>query len=158
MERAAMRALPVVVGLMLAVTVHAAEVQDYYFGGGFGYNKVPEFTDAKTELQLFAGYTTQESFGLNPRYFDIALEAGYMDTSDADHDGWWLTPVLLAHVGPLTDLFVRAGGESGHDSGVVYGGGIAYRLEQNMAVRLEYVEHPKAHSLQVNVVYRPWRF
>lgn len=154
-----MRDFLLVVGLLAAGTVSAdSAVQDYYFGGGFGYNKVPDFDEAKTELQLFAGYRSADSYGLNPRYFSVAYEAGYMDTSDADRDGWWLTPVLFAHVAPLTDLFVRAGGEVGHDSGLVYGAGAAYQIERNMEVRLEYVEHPEAHSVQVNVVYRPWRF
>lgn len=155
-----MRRLILIIGLCVTGLVHAAseaQVQKYYFGGGFGSNKVPEFTETKTELQLFAGYRPGESYGLDPSYFSVALEAGYMDTSDVDHDGWWVTPVLFARVGPLTELFVRAGGEVGHDNGIVYGAGAAYQIERNMEVRLEYVEHPKAHSLQLNVVYRPWR-
>lgn len=155
-----MRRLMLIFGLLVTGLVHAADdgaVQKYYLGGGFGYNKVPEFTDTKSELQLFAGYRMGNRYGLNPSYFSLAVEAGYMDTSDADRDGWWLTPVAFAHVGPLTDLFVRAGGEIGHDNGIVYGAGAAYQIERNMEVRLEYVEHPKAHSVQLNVVYHPWR-
>ena len=93
-----MRRLMLIIGFMVAGVAHAADdehVQKFYFGGGFGYNKVPEFTDTKSELQLFAGYRMGNRFGLDPSYFSLALEAGYMDTSDADRDGWWLSEFAL---------------------------------------------------------------
>jgi len=156
-----MRYIILVAGLcMTGVTVAASDapVKNYYFGGGFGFNKVPGITDPKTELQLFGGYLPEDNYGLDPSIFTVGIEAGYMDTSDVDRDGWWVTPMVSAHVAPLTSLLVRAGAETGHDNGVVYGAGVSYQIERNMAVRLEYVEHPKAHSVQFNVIYRPWSY
>jgi opacity protein-like surface antigen len=154
-----MRGVLLALALLATGTAVAGEAwsgQRLYLGGGFGNNKVPEFDEVKTGIQLFAGYNLADSYGLDASRFSVAVEAGYIDISDADHDGLWVTPVLSGHVAPQTELFIRAGGEAGDDSGLVYGGGVGYHIERNMAVRLEYVEHPDAHSLQFNLVYYPW--
>lgn len=154
-----MRGIFLIVTLLLTGQAMAQEpgaLSRVYVGAGFGSNKVPEFDEPKTGIQAFGGYRIAGDFGLDPSRFSVAVEAGYMDTSDVDHDGFWVTPVLSARVAPLTELLVRAGGVTGHDDGLVYGIGAGYYIERNTAVRIEYVEHPEAYTLQLNVVVHPW--
>ncbi len=126
------------------------------FGGGFGSATVPEFTESKSVIQLYATYRTDGMYGLGSDNYSLSAELGYIDVSDTPRDGFWLTPLVAWHVTDLVDLLFRAGLEYGDDIGAVYGAGISYQLERNMAVRLEYVAHPYANVLQVNVVYYPW--
>ncbi len=126
------------------------------FGGGFGSTTVPEFTETKTAIQLYASYRTDGMYGLGSDSVSLSAELGYIDVSDTPRDGFWLTPMISWHATDLLDLMFRAGLEYGDDIGAVYGVGVSHQLERNMAVRLEYVEHPYARTLQVNVIYYPW--
>lgn len=126
------------------------------FGGGFGSTMVPEFTEVKSAVQFYATYRTDGMYGLGSDSFSLNAELGYIDVSDTPRDGFWLTPVVAWHATDLIDLLFRAGLEYGDDIGAVYGAGVSYQLERNMAVRIEYVEHPYAKTVQLNVVYYPW--
>lgn len=126
------------------------------FGGGFGAVTVPEFTETKSAIQLYATYRTDGMYGLGSDSYSLSAELGYIDVSDTPRDGFWLTPLVAWHATDLVDLLFRAGLEYGDDIGAVYGAGVSYQLERNMAIRLEYVMHPYANALQVNVVYYPW--
>lgn len=139
-----------------AVAQEAGILPRLYFGAGFGSNKVPDYDTPKTGLQAFGGYLVGQRGGLESGRITMAVEAGYVDTSDADRDGFWVTPVVSAGVAPSLELMVRAGAMSGHDDGLVYGIGAGYHIERNTAVRIEYVEYPEAYAVQLNVLVFPW--
>jgi hypothetical protein len=154
-----MRGVVFLLFLFSAGLVHAergVELERLGFGGGFGSTTVPEFTEVKTAIQLYTSYRTDGMYGMSSERFSYSAELGYIDVSDTPRDGFWLTPLVAYHATDMIDLLFRAGLEYGDDIGAVYGAGISYQLERNMAVRLEYVEHPYAKTLQVNVIYYPW--
>lgn len=126
------------------------------FGGGFGSASVSEFTESKSVIQLYATYRTDGMYGMGSDSYSLSAELGYIDVSDTSRDGFWLTPMVAWHATDRIDMLFRAGLEYGDDLGVVFGAGVSYQLERNMAVRLELVEHPNASTFQVNVVYYPW--
>jgi hypothetical protein len=126
------------------------------FGGGFGSTTVPEFSETKSAVQIYATYRTDGMYGMGSKNLSLSAELGYIDVSDTPRDGFWLTPVVAWHATDLIDLLFRAGLEYGDDIGGVVGAGVSYQLERNMAVRLEYTKHPNANTVQLNVVYYPW--
>lgn len=156
-----MRILMFMVVLCSAGSAVAEEVfsrERLYFGGGVGSNQVPQGGEAKSEVQLLAGYRLDSRQWLNPRRFGVSLEVGYMDTSDSDYDGGWITPVLSLGVAPHVDVLGRIGADVGVHPEPMAGIGISYAIERNMAVRLEYVKRSTLPSVQFNVVYSPWFF
>jgi opacity protein-like surface antigen len=113
-------------------------------------------TTVTTAVQIYATYRTDGLHGIAAENFGLSAELGYIDVGDTQRDGFWLTPMVAWHATDLIDILFRAGIEYGDDIGAVYGAGLSYQLERNMAVRLEYVEHPNASSMMMNVVYYPW--
>lgn len=129
-----------------------------YLGGGIGSNQLPQGGETKSEVQLLAGYRLGSLRGLDPQRFQLAVELGYMDTSDSNYDGGWITPVLSLGVAPQIDVLARMGADVGVHPDPMAGIGISYIIERNMAVRLEYVKRSTLPSVQFNVVYSPWFF
>lgn len=129
-----------------------------YLGGGVGSNQMPEGDETKSAVQLLAGYRLGSLQRLELQRFQLSLELGYMDTSDSDYDGGWITPVLSVGVAPQIAVLARAGADVGVHPDPMAGIGISYAIERNMEVRLEYVKRSKLPSLQLNLAYSPWFF
>lgn len=76
--------------------------------------------------------------------------------SDVQSDGIWLSGVFLQQLQPDIDLSARAGLDLGDDWGLLFGVGVAYTMERNMQVRLDYVRRDESSSILFNLVYYPW--
>ena len=144
--------------LMLALPVVGADAGDgrqLYLGVGFGSALVSEAVETQSALQLTIGYPITSPPQFDSPYNSFAIEAGYVDVSDYDHDSYWVTPVYRRYLNSELDLVLRVGMAVGHDTGRTGALGLEYKIDSALAVRLEYVERPKASASLINVIYRP---
>lgn len=161
-----MRKLTVLVmAMLLTGYAHAANKDDLYFGGGLGLNSLSgiDFSDG-LGFQFFAGYDLPVKMGKGK----LSLEAGYMDSGDVEFGaipffggplearfkGLWGNAVFSLPLQDKLNLVLRAGLDIGDDDGIMFGGGLGFKLNSKMEVRGEYVIRDLVDSLQVNLVVR----
>lgn len=129
-----------------------------YVGVGLSHNRVdfePFKGDVETAggMQVFAGLKTGQRNG-----FDLAVEAGYMDTADFSHtntdfSGIWFSGVgkrTISEVDNRLALLGRVGVDLGDDDGIFMGVGAEFKLAPAVFVRGEYVAKDISQSYQLN--------
>ncbi len=133
-----------------------------HVGAGLGNNSLTGFDNA-IGWQFFAGYPLEMvKLGEGVR---SSIEVGYMSTTfkqeilffgtiEASAKGLWATYVANYPVNDQVDALGRIGLDFGDDSGLMFGIGGEYKLDDQKAVRLEYVIRDNVNSLQGNFVYR----
>ena len=153
-----------ITALMLIANLAAAQQFDsskIYFGGGLSKNSLSGFDDA-TGYQVFGGYPLDVDLGGG----QLSVEVGYMDSGSFETDffgltieteatGFWSTAVGEWQLNQNLNLIGRLGLDFGDDDGFMLGGGIGYKMTDNMDLRGEYVIRDNIDSLQVNFVYYP---
>ena len=136
-----------------------------HVGAGLGNNSLSGFDNA-IGWQFFAGYPL-EMVKLGEG-ITSSVEVGYMSTTfkqdftflgstttiESDVKGLWATYVANYPVNDQVDALGRIGLDFGDDSGLMFGIGGEYKLDDQKAVRLEYVIRDNVNSLQGNFVYR----
>jgi len=136
-----------------------------YAGGGFGYNSIGDPWDNAIGWQIFAGYELdQVQVGEN---IASAVEVGYMSSGsfeyadpffgvsiDTSAQGLWATYLASYDLNPQWNALGRIGLDFGDDSGLMFGIGGEYKLDEQKQIRLEYVIRDMINSLQGNFVYR----
>lgn len=150
------------------------DTSKFYYGGGFSSNSLSGFDDA-TGLQGFVGYTFEFKLSSNNT---LSAEVGYMQSGDfenklvipgipalgipdqiivnrANADGLWHTAVSSWKINDNFYALARVGLDMGDDDGVMIGGGVGYKINNNFDLRGEYVIRDNMDSLQINFVYRP---
>ncbi len=162
-----------VLGLASVPGIAAAEFDQskLYVGGGLGSNSLDDAGidyDRAMGFQIFAGYPLENlKLGEGVASF---VEAGYMDSGKFDYSmnlfgttvtgtvsaakGIWVTYVATYDLNDQMDLVGRVGLDFGDDDGLMFGGGVDYKLNEQMSLRGEYVIRDNISSLQGNVVYR----
>lgn len=137
-----------------------------YFGGGLGSNSASG-VDNGTGYQFFGGYQLDM---VKISKIDSAVEVGYMDTGkmkscvtfplpigevcgDGAAKGLWATYVAGYKINKEVSGIARLGLDFGDDDGLMYGLGVDYKFDKQMALRGEYVKRQHITSLQVNFVY-----
>lgn len=150
---------PLVLSLLLlsAPVAQAAEPEGrkFYMGVGYGSAMVSQTTESPSALQLIIGHPLTSPARFDSPYNSFAIEGGYVDVSDYDLDSYWITPVYRHYLNSEVDLLLRFGMEAGHTTGRIGALGLEYKIERELAVRLEYVERSQVPVALINVVYRP---
>lgn len=136
------------------------DAEDFYVGGGLGFNSLPDFGSA-TGFQFFGGY--EFDFKLNED-ISTALEIGYMASGDfsqfegsnsnEDAKGLWAAAVQTVPLSSKTNMLVRLGFDFGDDDGFLLGTGMQYKFNTKLAFRMEYVARQNVNSLQANVLVK----
>ena len=164
------------VALLSVFNVNAADDSEVsidtnkiYFGGGLGLNSASG-VDSGMGFQFFGGYELPVKMGKGA----LSVEAGYMDTGDmtasttfndgfgnvrtfsvdASASGLWGNAVYELPLQNKLSVLGRAGLDLGDDDGLMFGAGVAYKLNQKMGLRGEYVIRDHINSMQVNFVMK----
>ncbi|MHB1299545.1 MAG: outer membrane beta-barrel protein [Burkholderiales bacterium] len=113
-----------------------------YVGAGFGQSKTDSHNTSGT---LYGGYQFNPNFGAELAYNDFGNYRG------ASADSWSLAAVGTLPLDNNWDIFGKVGGTrnhmnfagSSHHDDFLLGAGIAYNINKNVAVRLEYDDFGK---------------
>lgn len=154
-----MRRALMVSSLALAMIAPAAVAQfpgELYLGGGVQHNRLDGDWDNATGYQFFGGYL----FPGVPGLMRFGGELGYRDSgdfsqsgvSDVVFEGVWASGVVRVPFTPSLSALGRVGWDFGDEDGLLYGAGIAYRMNVALSLRGEYVVRDETDSLQANVV------
>lgn len=159
----------VITGMLLVLLASSTAVarqfnaDRIYFGGGLSSNELNGFSGDATGFQIFAGYPLDMKLGSG----ELAVEAGYMDSGEFEYNipffgtvsteakGLWGTAVGKWPVGRNLNIIGRLGLDIGDDDGLMFGGGVGFKVAKNLDLRAEYVIRDHIDSLQLNVVYYP---
>lgn len=136
------------------------DAQQFYVGGGLGFNSLPGAGSA-TGFQIMGGYEFQTKLNED---ITSALEIGYMDTGDFDHlyntgklkgvNGVWVAMLESVPLSRKTDMLVRLGYDFGDDDGLLLGTGLQYKFTTKIAMRMEYIARQHVNALQANVLFK----
>ena len=121
-------------------------------GAGIGSNSAGPFDD--TGFQFFAAYALDQVNLMTN--VNTSIEFGYMDYgfSAGDSGGLWVTGVASGPISGGFGWLARFGLDLGDDSGLMFGGGGSYDLNEKMALRGEYVIRDDIDSIQFNFIYK----
>lgn len=153
------------VALSASATTFASEplaLENLYVGGGLSHNRVDfEAFEGDVETasgwQFFGGVKAGERNG-----FDLAVEVGYMQTSDfvsgvdSDAKGVWAAGVAkkqLTEIDPRLSAIARMGIDLGDDDGLIMGFGAELKVHPKVFVRGEYLNKDLTQSYQLNAGY-----
>ncbi len=147
-----MRVLAWMVLTCVALSAQAADgwsADKMYAGGGLGYRELDDVS--RSAVQLYVGMDVAKRGAV-----DLAVEAGYLDTSDVEADGVWLSALGSVPLTADVRALARLGGDFGDDAGAHLGFGVGYRIESYMETRLEFWLRDGSQSVMFNVAYYPW--
>jgi hypothetical protein len=119
-------------------------------GAGISQNSVGRADEIG--FQLFAAYDLNQvnvMEGVNS-----SVEFGLMDYGfSRDSTGIWGTYVIAGPLSEQVGWVARAGFDIGDDSGLMFGAGAEFALDEKRQLRLEYVVRDDVDSLQLNFLY-----
>ena len=85
---------------------------------------------------------------------DSALEFGIMDFGFSEDDtGLWVSYAVDGAIDEQFGWVAQVGWDFGDDNGLLFGGGVKFRLDQATDIRVEYVVRDEVDSLQANLLY-----
>lgn len=150
--------MSVAVSAPVSVQAEGIDAGRIYLGGGFGFNSLPGVGSARG-FQFLAGYDFK--FKLNDD-ISTSVEIGYMDSGDFDRyngvnssndaTGAWMSVVESVPLSSKVDMLARLGYDFGDDDGLILGGGMQYKFDTKVALRMEYVAREHVNSLQANLL------
>ena len=142
-----------------------------YAGGGLGYNSLDSSGfDSAIGFQGFAGYHFDDDVKIADKV-GLAAEIGYTSSGDfkfsdcsdnifvscslldSSANGLWANAVFDYDVNAQISALGRVGLDLGDDDGLMFGFGGAYKIDEKLSARVEYVIRQNYSSLQANVVY-----
>ena len=127
------------------------DADKFSVGGGLTSNSVTGSSD-EMGFQVFAAYDLNQVKFIDG--VDSAVEFGYGDFGFANSaTSIWGNFVID---GPISGQFGwvgRAGLDLGDDSGLMFGFGASYIMNQKLDLRLEYVIRDDVNAMQFNVLY-----
>jgi len=142
-----------------------------YGGGGLSFNS-PDVSgfDSAIGFQFFGGYDFEDIFSLGEG-IGFSVEVGYMNSGkfenpdtcrrfnfcssfERSRDGLWASSVVDYSINSQVKVLGRLGLDIGDDSGIIFGVGGEYQINDRISARGEYVIRPNYKSLQGNVIYR----
>ena len=124
----------------------------FSIGFGISNNEISNRRDDETGYQFILGY---DLTGVNlMEGVDSSVEFGFMDFGfPRDDTGIWGSYVID---GALTYSFgwlAQIGLDIGDDSGLMFGAGLQFMLNERSDLRLEYVVRDEVDSLQLNFMH-----
>lgn len=143
-------------GTVISVQAYAQEQEPildknlFAIGAGISFNDADG--DDEVGFQVFGAYELKEVNLMDD--VDSSIEFGIMDFgTDEDNDGIWASYVIDGAINDQFGWLAQAGWDIGDDSGLLFGAGVKYRLDQATDIRVEYVIRDEVDSLQANFLY-----
>jgi hypothetical protein len=119
-------------------------------GGGISDNSIPR--DDESGFQVFAAYDLDQVNVMDGVH--SSLEFGVMDYGfRRDSTGIWGNYVIEAGINQSINWLGRAGLDIGDDSGLMFGIGLGFGLNEQADFRIEYVVRDDVDSLQFNLLF-----
>lgn len=119
-------------------------------GAGISHNSVGRADE--TGFQFFAAYDLEQVNLIEG--VKSSVEFGLMDYGfSRDSTGIWGTYVIEGPLGEQVDWLARAGFDIGDDSGLMFGAGLGFTMDEKSQLRIEYVVRDDIDSLQFNFLY-----
>ena len=128
------------------------EREQFSIGVGISDNEISSSNKNDTGFQFFAAYDLNQvnlMEGVNS-----SVEFGFMDFGfDKDDTGIWASYVVDGTISGRLGWLAQAGFDIGDDSGLLFGAGLKFMLNNKSDLRLEYVKRDEVDSLQINFLY-----
>jgi len=128
------------------------ERDQFSIGVGISNNEISKPDKSDTGFQFFAAYDlTQVRLmdGVNS-----SVEFGFMDFGfDKNDTGIWASYVIDGSISGRLGWLAQAGFDIGDDSGLLFGAGLKFMLNDKSDLRFEYVKRDEVDSLQINIQY-----
>lgn len=119
-------------------------------GGGISDNSIRR--DDESGFQVFAAYDLDQVNVMDGVH--SSLEFGVMDYGfRRDSTGIWGNYVIEAGINQSINWLGRAGLDIGDDSGLMFGIGLGFGLNEQADFRIEYVVRDDVDSLQFNLLF-----
>ncbi|MDH3469594.1 MAG: porin family protein [Gammaproteobacteria bacterium] len=124
----------------------------FSIGVGISDNEIGSPDEDDTGFQFFAAYYLNQinlMEGVNS-----SVEFGFMDFGfDNDDTGIWASYVVDGTISGRLGWLAQAGLDIGDDSGLLFGAGLQFMLNDKSDLRFEYVMRDEVDSLQINFLY-----
>jgi len=119
-------------------------------GAGVSHNSVG--SDDEIGFQFFAAYDLNQVNVMEG--VKSSVEFGLMDYGfSRDSTGVWGTYVIAGPLSGQIGWLARAGIDIGDDSGLMFGAGVGFAMDDETQLRIEYVVRDDVDSLQLNFLY-----
>ena len=124
----------------------------FSIGVGISDNEVSSPDEDDTGFQFFGAYDLVQvnlMEGVNS-----SVEFGFVDFGfDEDDSGIWASYVIDGTISGRLGWLAQAGFDIGDDSGLLFGAGLKFMLNDKSDLRFEYVMRDEVDSLQINFLY-----
>ncbi len=128
------------------------ERDQFSIGVGISHNEISNPNKNDTGFQFFAAYNLPQvnlMEGVNS-----SVEFGFMDFGfDKDDTGIWASYVVDGAISGRLGWLAQTGFDIGDDSGLLFGAGLKFMLNDKSDLRFEYVKRDEVDSLQINFLY-----
>ena len=124
----------------------------FSIGAGISDNEISSPDEDETGFQFFVAYDLPQVNLMEG--VDSSIEFGFMDFGfDEDDSGIWGSYVIDGAFSEGFGWLAQAGLDIGDDSGLLFGAGLKFVLNQQADLRLEYVMRDDVDSLLINFLY-----
>jgi len=147
--------------LILAAVLTQAHAQEnkpllerdqFSIGVGISNNEVSSSNKSDTGFQFFGAYELNQINLMEG--VSSSVEFGFMDFGfDKDDTGIWASYVVDGTISGGLGWLAQAGFDIGDDSGLLFGAGLKFMLNDKSDLRFEYVTRDEVDSLQINFLY-----
>ena len=124
----------------------------FSIGVGISDNEVSSPDEDDTGFQFFGAYDLVQvnlMEGVNS-----SVEFGFADFGfDEDDSGIWASYVIDGTISGRLGWLAQVGFDIGDDSGLLFGAGLKFMLNDKSDLRFEYVMRDEVDSLQINFLY-----
>ena len=124
----------------------------FSIGVGISDNSVDNPSDDDTGFQFLGAYDLDQINLMEG--VASSLEFGFMDFGfSRDDTGIWASYVVDSTISGQFGWLAQVGFDIGDDSGLLFGAGVKYAINEKMDLRGEYVIRDEVDSLQFNLLY-----
>jgi hypothetical protein len=128
------------------------ERSQFSIGVGISNNEISSSSSSDTGFQFFAAYDLDQINLMEG--VDSSVEFGFMDFGfDEDDTGIWASYVVDGTISGRLGWLAQAGFDIGDDSGLLFGAGLMFMVNDKSDLRFEYVKRDEVDSLQINFLY-----
>ena len=153
--------ITLIMGLTLGAILTQAHAQEnkpllersqFSIGVGISNNEISSSSSSDTGFQFFAAYDLDQINLMEG--VDSSVEFGFMDFGfDEDDTGIWASYVVDGTISGRLGWLAQAGLDIGDDSGLLFGAGLMFMVNDKSDLRFEYVKRDEVDSLQINFLY-----
>lgn len=124
----------------------------FSIGVGFSDNSMSSPSEDDTGFQFLGAYDLSEVNLMEG--VASSIEFGFMDFGfPRDDTGIWASYLVDSTISGQFGWLAQVGFDIGDDSGLLFGAGVKYAIDEKMDLRGEYVIRDEVDSLQFNLLY-----